>query len=70
MPVCLSSYFIDKLKRRKRVQGVRPIYWKLLIGALVIFIISVSVMLCDIYERLGDLEHGAVHAGGKCPLKH
>lgn len=52
------------------MQKVRPVYIKLLIAAVIIFVIGVSAMLCDVYERVGELEHNMVHLGGKCPLKH
>jgi len=41
----------------------KPIYWKLLIAAVVIYIIATSVMLGDMYSKIGKIEHALVHEG-------
>jgi hypothetical protein len=43
------------------MQGVRPIYKKLLIAAVAIYVAGVTIMLSDIYARLGNLEHELSH---------
>ena len=40
--------------------ATRPIYKKLLIAAIAIFVVGVSYMFCDIYIRLCAAEHDIV----------
>ncbi|MBP7055234.1 MAG: hypothetical protein KBB52_00045 [Candidatus Omnitrophica bacterium] len=49
---------------------VKPIYIKLLIGAIAVFIAGVGIMLSDLYNKVGDLEFEMLHLTGACPIKH
>jgi len=42
----------------------RPIYKRLLIAAIVIYIIASSIMLADIYYKVGTLKHKVFHITG------
>ena len=46
--------------------NVRPIFKKLLLIALTIFVIGVGVALTDIYYKVGTIEHLLVHI----PMPH
>lgn len=41
--------------------AVRPIYKKLLLIAIVIYVIGVSVALADLYCKIGNIEHTLSH---------
>ncbi|MFA5146551.1 MAG: hypothetical protein WC515_04165 [Candidatus Omnitrophota bacterium] len=43
------------------MEGARPIYKKLLIIAVVVYTISVTYMLSDIYHKIGQIEHSLCH---------
>jgi len=49
------------------METVRPVYVKLLIGALILFVAGVCVALSDIYYKVGSLEHDMMHVTGKAP---
>ncbi len=40
---------------------IRPIFKKLLIAAIVIYIIGSCIIHADVYSRLGEIEHKLVH---------
>ena len=44
--------------------NARPIYKKLLIAAIVIYITGVAFILCDIYMKVGGIEHALMHMNG------
>ena len=46
---------------KKASIGVRPIYKKLLIMAIVIYVIGSCIMMTDLYYRLGVVEHKLYH---------
>ena len=53
------------------MQQVKPVYIKLLIVAIAIFVVGVGLALSDLYAKVGQLEHDMMHGGpGKCPMKH
>lgn len=41
--------------------AVRPIYKKLLIAAIVFYIIGSCLIQADLYNRLGEIEHKLAH---------
>jgi len=41
--------------------SIRPIYKKLLIAAIVIYITGVTFILADIYTKVGEIEHVLAH---------
>ena len=47
---------------------MKPIYIKLLIAAIVAWIISTTLLLSDIYMKIGEIDHALIHSssGGKC----
>ena len=49
---------------------IKPIYIKLLIGAIAVFVIGVGIMLSDLYNKVGQLEFDMMHLTGACPIKH
>ena len=50
------------------VEKVRPIYKKLLIAAVAIFVIGTAFALSDIYKKIGDIEHALMCRTPGCPL--
>ncbi len=40
---------------------VRPIYWKLLIAIGIIYVVFTTMMLSDIYFKIGRIEHVLGH---------
>lgn len=44
--------------------NIRPIYKKLLIAAIVVYIIGVAFILADIYMKVGEIEHALTHTSG------
>lgn len=49
---------------KKTAPVTAPIYKKLLIAAIVLYVISSSVMLTQIWNRIGEVEHEMEHLGG------
>ncbi|MDB4349566.1 hypothetical protein OAA99_01270 [Omnitrophica bacterium] len=49
---------------KKEKTGVRPIFIKLLIAAIVIYLIGSCFIHVGLYHRLGKIEHEMVHATG------
>ncbi len=49
---------------------IKPIYWKLLIAAAVIYVIFTAIMLSDIYSKIGEMEHTLVHENAAHGHKH
>ena len=43
---------------------VRPIFKKILIVAIVLYVVSVTYALADIYTTLGRLDHKMMHLAG------
>ncbi|HRZ86222.1 MAG TPA: hypothetical protein P5287_00255 [bacterium] len=43
------------------MQQVKPIYKKLLIAAIVLYVAGMSFMLCDLYTRVTNLQHMYMH---------
>lgn len=41
----------------KMTGGARPIYKRLLIAAIVIYVIGSCIMYAEIYNKLGEIEH-------------
>lgn len=52
------------------MKDIKPIYIKLLIAAAVVFVLGVSMALSDLYQKVGTLEFDAMHAQGKCAIRH
>lgn len=49
----------------------KPIYIKLLIAVLALYIISSCIMHADIYRKLGEIEHKMMHiTAGNSPCYH
>ncbi|MBU0604947.1 MAG: hypothetical protein KKH77_01515 [Candidatus Omnitrophica bacterium] len=46
------------------MENIRPIYKKLLIAAIVIYITGVTFSLANIYMKVGEIEHALTHASG------
>ena len=49
---------------------INPVYIKLLIGAIAIFVVGVGIMISELYIKVGQLEFDMMHLTGTCPLKH
>jgi hypothetical protein len=43
------------------MESIRPIYKKLLIAAIAIYITGTTFMLADIYMKVADIEHALTH---------
>jgi hypothetical protein len=52
------------------METVRPIYKKLLIAAIAIYVIGTTFILSDLYNKVGALEFAMDHVTGKCSGKH
>ncbi len=54
--------YSSKREVMKMAMGsIRPIYKKLLIAAIVIYITGVTFILADIYTKVGEIEHTLSH---------
>jgi multisubunit Na+/H+ antiporter MnhC subunit len=52
------------------MDAVRPIYKKLLIAAVVIYVAGTALLLSDLCRKVGALELEMMHVTGKCAAKH
>lgn len=43
------------------MEKIRPVYRKLLIAAIIVFVAGVAVMISDIYMKVGKVEHALMH---------
>jgi hypothetical protein len=43
------------------MDNVRPVYKNLLILAIVLYIIALTIMLSDMYRKVGHIEHVLAH---------
>lgn len=50
--------------------NIRPIYKKLLIAAIVIYVTGMTFILADIYSKVGEIEHCLMHMPGGNQHKH
>ena len=50
--------------------NTRPIYKKLLIAAIVIYVTGVTFSLANIYRKVGEIEHALTHASGAHQHNH
>jgi hypothetical protein len=48
------------------MDSVRPVFKKLLIAAIAIYVIGTAVIVSDLSRRVGELEHSIDHLTGKC----
>lgn len=55
---------------KKKDGEIDPLYLKLLAGAAILFVFGVSMMLSDLYYKVGTLEHKMVHLNVTCPKGH
>lgn len=51
-----------KYQRRCEMKPIKPIYIKLIVIAIVIWIIGTTVFITDLYLKVGKIEHDLVHA--------
>ena len=49
---------------KKKIVGARPIYKKLLIAAIIIYIVGTAIIQIDICCRIGKIEHDLFHLSG------
>ncbi|MDP3790442.1 MAG: hypothetical protein Q8R38_00095 [Candidatus Omnitrophota bacterium] len=49
---------------------IKPIYWKLLVAAGVVYIIFTTITLVDICLRIGAIEHSLIHENTEHGSKH
>lgn len=49
---------------------IRPIYKKLLVAAIVVYVAGTALLLSDLCYKVGQLEDAMVHMTGKCSAKH
>ncbi len=50
--------------------NIRPVYKKLLIAAIVIYITGVTFILADIYMKVGEIEHELIFMPGTHQHNH
>ncbi|MBL7068867.1 MAG: hypothetical protein ISS34_03315 [Candidatus Omnitrophica bacterium] len=49
---------------------IKPVFKKLLIIALAIYVILSCIMQADICRRIGKIEHKLLHITGACSHRH
>lgn len=49
---------------------VRPVFKKLLLAAIVVYVVGTALLLSDVIQKVGDLELAMIHISGKCTLHH
>ena len=49
------------------MEEIKPVYIKALIAAIAVFVAGVSLLLSDLYIKVGQLERDFDHFSGKCP---
>ena len=52
------------------MNAVKPIYIKLLILGIVVYVVSVSIMLSDLYHKVVNIEHALSHTSSEHNHKH
>jgi len=52
------------------METVRPVFKKLLIAAIAIYVIGTAMLLSDLFKKVGTLEFEMIHISGKCTLPH
>jgi len=52
----------------KKETAVRPVFKKMLILAIAIYVIGMCMIQADIYHKIGCIEHSMVHGGKACPI--
>jgi multisubunit Na+/H+ antiporter MnhC subunit len=52
------------------LEKVRPVYIKILIAAVVIYVAGTALLLSDLCYRVGQLEFTTMHITGACSAKH
>lgn len=43
------------------MDGVRPVFRNLLVVAIVVYIVALTLMLSDMYSKVGHIEHTLAH---------
>jgi hypothetical protein len=56
----------DKFKKGGSMKGARPIYKKLLIAAITVYVIGTAFALADIYHKIGNIDHALGHMAPLC----
>lgn len=52
------------------MERIRPVFRKLLIAAIVIYVIGACIIMADLYYKAGNTEHALAHMrGAKCGHK-
>jgi hypothetical protein len=49
---------------------VRPVFKKLLIAAIIVYVAGTAALLSDLFEKVGKLEFDMMHITGKCAIPH
>lgn len=57
-------------KEELKMEKINPIYKKLLIIAIVIYVTATSIMLSDMCRRIGEIEHTLTHMQAGHMYKH
>ncbi len=52
------------------MENIKPIYKKLLIAAIVIYVTGVTFILADMYMKIGEIEHALTHMSGNHQHNH
>lgn len=52
------------------METVRPVFKKLLIAAIVIYVAGTALLLSDLIAKVGQLEYEMLHVTGKCTHQH
>ncbi|MBU4487791.1 MAG: hypothetical protein KKI13_01840 [Candidatus Omnitrophica bacterium] len=52
------------------MEKIRPVFKKLLIAAIVVYVIGTCVIMAELYYKVGNIEHALAHMpGAKCSHK-
>lgn len=52
------------------METVRPIYKKVLLAAVVIYVVGTALLISDLCYKVGLLEFQMMHLTGACTQKH
>ena len=52
------------------MEKIRPVFKKLLIAAIVVYVIGTCAIMAELYHKVGKIEHALTHIpGAKCEYK-
>ncbi|MFA6078947.1 MAG: hypothetical protein WC779_04290 [Candidatus Omnitrophota bacterium] len=49
------------------MKPVKPVYIKLIVAAIVVWVIGISIIVTDLYLKVGKIEHEMIHTTSPHP---